>query len=490
MGNVMKTKEWNPERGAPSPEAPAGTTTLPGHGPRRNVSSGQRESPMAPATFEDLGVGGKFFEQLVLKTLYTRGASTGDQLSTYMRVPFWTMDDLLLNFQRQQLAHTPKSVGMGRRGYTFELTTEGRHRAREILETDPYVGATPVPLDVYSHWMEKQSVRGTHVGPDEVRKGFSHLVLDDRTINLLGPAINSARSVFLWGDAGNGKTTISEAVVSIYGDSIYIPLAVYADGQVIQLFDPVIHEAIDVEPRTPTENDDLVWPPPNFDQRWIKIKRPMVLVGGELTLDQLELKFDVNRGAFQAPPHMKANGGVFVIDDFGRQHVPPRDLLNRWMVPLDRGVDYLTFTSGRRAAIPFTCVVIFATNLDPDELVEEAFLRRIRYKIEIGSPERDHVSELFRRQCERKGIGFRPEAVDWLYREYYDRLGIEPRSCHPVDLVADIQDLAAYLRRKPELTEEMLRQACDSYFMGLRQKGGKTISVYGSDKAEKGNHGT
>jgi hypothetical protein len=485
----MTSQDWGSEN-VPPGGAGSGAATLPGGrgGPAPRTRGQVPDRPPAPTDFKDLGVGGKFFEQLVLKTLYTRGSSTGDQLSEYVRVPFWTMDDILMGFQRQQLAQTPKSVGMGRRGYTFELTAEGRARAREVLETDPYVGACPVPLDVYSYWMERQSVRGTHVGPDQVRAGFEHLVLDTRTIDLLGPAINSARSVFLWGDAGNGKTTISEAVVKIYGDSLYIPLAVYADGQVIQLYDPVVHEPVEPFTRTESEEEDLVWPPPDVDQRWVRIKRPMVLVGGELTLDQLELKFDKNRGAFQAPPHMKANGGVFVIDDFGRQHVPPRDLLNRWMVPLDRGVDYLTFTSGRRASIPFACVVIFATNLDPEELVEEAFLRRIRYKIEIGSPERAHVTEILRRQCERRGIPFRPEAVDFLYREYYDRLGIEPRSCHPVDLVGDLQDLAAYLSRKPELTEEMLRHACDSYFMGLQQKGGKTISVYGRNESGKGRH--
>jgi hypothetical protein len=483
MGDGMSTQEWTPGGADAEGVGSAPTVTLPGHGPSRKVMAQEEDCPRIPASFEDLGVGAKFFEQLVLKTLFTRGGSTGDQLSMYLRVPFWLMDDLLLHFQRQQLVHTPSSAGMGRKGYTFELTTEGRQRARDILETDPYVGATPVPLENYSYWVERQSVRGSHIGPDQVRKGFSHLVLDDHTIDLLGPAINSARSVFLWGDAGNGKTTISEAVVNIYGDSIYIPLAVYADGQVIQLYDPVIHEGVDMDPRTATKDDDLVAPPPDYDRRWVRIKRPMVLVGGELTLDQLELKFDINRGAFQAPPHMKANGGVFVIDDFGRQQVPARDLLNRWMVPLDRGVDYLTFTSGRRATIPFACVVIFATNLDPDDLVEEAFLRRIRYKIEIGSPEREQLAEIFKRQCERRGIEYRPEAVDRLYSQYYERLGIEPRSCHPVDLTADLQDLAAYLGRKPELTKEMLGQACDSYFMGLVQKGGKTISVYGNKQA-------
>ena len=483
MGDSMSSHEWTAGgAGAERVGAPA-AVTLPGHGPTRRVMAQEDDCPRVPTSFEDLGVGAKFFEQLVLKTLFTRGGSTGDQLSMYLRVPFWLLDDLLLNFQRQQLVHTPSSVGMGRKGYTYELTTDGRHRARDILETDPYVGATPVPLESYSYWVERQSVRGSHIGPDEVREGFSHLVLDDRTIDLLGPAINSARSVFLWGDAGNGKTTISEAVVNIYGDFIYIPLAVYADGQVIQLYDPVIHEGVDMQARVSTKDDALVAPPPDYDRRWVRIKRPMVLVGGELTLDQLELKFDINRGAFQAPPHMKANGGVFVIDDFGRQQVPARDLLNRWMVPLDRGVDYLTFTSGRRATIPFACVVIFATNLDPDDLVEEAFLRRIRYKIEIGSPEREQLAEIFKRQCERRGIEYRPEAVDWLYSHYYDRLGIEPRSCHPVDIIADLQDLAAYLSRKPELTKEMLGQACDSYFMGLVQKGGKTISVYGNNQA-------
>lgn len=428
------------------------------------------QAPAPPMSQEDLGLDRVFLDSLVLKMLFIAGALSGDRLTRELAVPFWALDDSLLSFQQRKLLEVTGSEGMGRRGYTFQLTGEGRLRARETLDSEPYVGPVPVPIERYRYWVERQSVRHTHIGPEQVREGLKHLVLDARTIELLGPAINGSRSIFLYGEAGNGKTTISEAVVDIFGDHIYIPRAVSVDGQVIQLFDATAHEPVnDEEDRD--DQEEIVHAPPEVDQRFIEIERPLVIAGGELTLDQLELQFDRRTGAYQAPPQMRANGGVFVIDDFGRQRVPPRDLLNRWMIPLDRDVDYLNFGSGRRAAIPFDCVVIFATNLNPSDLVEEAFLRRIRYKIEIGSPEKKHYEEIFRRVCKKKGIKYRQEAVDWIYEEYYTRQGIYPRSCHPGDLLSDIVDLGAFYDEAPSLNDRMLGQACESYFMDLPTHG-------------------
>lgn len=427
-------------------------------------------APVPPLTQEDLGLDRAFLDDLILKTLYTWGALSGDALARALRTPFWALDDSLLSFQQRKLVEVLRSEGMGRRGYTFELTTEGRMRARELMESESYVGPAPVPLDRYCRWVERQSGRNTQISPDKVRDALDHLVLEERTLELLGPAINSSRSIFLYGNAGNGKTTISEAVVNIFGDEIYIPRAVYADGQVIQLYDLAVHRAVEDEDVSSGWEDEVVRPPSEVDERFIRIERPMVIAGGELTLDQLELQFDRRTGAYQAPPHMRANGGVFVIDDFGRQRMPPRDLLNRWMIPLDRGIDYLGFASGRRAAIPFDCVVIFATNLNPTDLVDDAFYRRIRYKIEIASPERAQYEEIFRRVCKAHGIPFRPPAIDWIYQEYYDRYGIEPRACHPRDLLADLFDFATYHGDEPTLDEKMLRQACSSYFMDLPRR--------------------
>jgi SpoVK/Ycf46/Vps4 family AAA+-type ATPase len=354
---------------------------------------------------------------------------------------------------------------MGRRGYVFELTGEGRTRAREAFDANAYVGPAPVPIERYRYWVDRLALRRSHIGPEQVKRAMSHLVLDDATLDVIGPAINSARSVFLYGDPGNGKTSIAEAVVNVFQDSIYVPWAVYADGEVVQLYDPVIHQAIEDEP---DENAlPLMRPRADYDRRFVRIRRPLVMVGGELTLAQLELQYDARTGCYQAPPQMKANGGVFLIDDFGRQQVAPRDLLNRWMVPLDRGVDFLTFPSGRRVSIPFTCVVLFATNLSPSQIVDEAFLRRIRYRVRIFSPDRAQYREIFRRICEAKGVPFRQDVVDWLYREYYDGLGILPRACHPGDIITDVVDLADHIGRERELEDDLVRRACHSYFIDV-----------------------
>lgn len=433
--------------------------------PRPQVER-RAERPAPPLSDADLGVSPVFLQELVLKTLHVRGASSGDALTSFIRLPFWALDPALTSLQRQRLAQVLHSDGMGRRGYLFELTAEGRTRAREVFESSPYVGPAPVPIERYRFWTERMAVRETHVGPEEVRRAMGHLILDEVTLDAIGPAINSARSVFLYGDPGNGKTSVAEAAVNVFTDAIYVPFAVYADGEVVQLYDPVIHHALDEEPEQRRRNDDLlVEDGPGYDERFVRIKRPLVMVGGELTMPQLELQYDPRSGCYQAPPQMKANGGIFLIDDFGRQRMAPRDLLNRWMVPLDRRVDFLSFPSGRRVSIPFTCVVFFATNLSPYQIVEEAFLRRIRYRVRIFSPDRHQYAEIFERVCTAKNVRYQQAVVDWLYREYYDGLGIAPRACHPADIVNDILDLADHLSKPAALTRELVGKACRSYFI-------------------------
>jgi hypothetical protein len=437
------------------------SSTAPSH--KRPRVEDDVERPVPPLSEADLGVSPSFLQDLVLKTLHVRGASTGDVLSSQIHLPFWALDPALTALQRQRHAQVLHSDGMSRRGCVFELTTEGRRRAREVFESSPYVGPAPVPIERYRYWLQRLSLRRIRIGLEQVQRAMSHLVLDPATLDVIGPAISSARSVFLYGDPGNGKTSIAEAAVNVFTDSIYVPHAVYADGEVIQLYDPVIHQII--EPEEAALGSDLLSTAPDFDARFVRIKRPLVMVGGELTLDQLELQYDPRSGCHQAPPQMKANGGVFLIDDFGRQHVGPRELLNRWMVPLDRGVDFLTFPSGRRISIPFSCVVFFATNLTPGHIVEEAFLRRIRYRVKVFSPNREQYAEIFRRVCDAKGVPYREGVVDWLYREYYDGFGIVARACHPGDLINDVVDLAYHLGRPPALTEELVKRVCRSYFM-------------------------
>jgi predicted ATPase with chaperone activity len=439
-----------------------------------DYENGQEEppAPPVPRSLEEAGLTESFVSDLILKTLYSRGTLTGTGLVGLIRLPFGLLDDLLLDLQRRRLMEVRGSDGHSRRGYNFDLTTEGRTRAREALDTSGYVGPAPVPGDVYRNWIRKQSLRAERISPEQIKRGFQHLVLEPDFVDRIGPGINAGRSLFLFGPPGNGKTEVAYAISQILGTSIYIPRTVEVSGHPIALFDPYVHEVVD-DGGQPEDGPGgpviSTWP--EFDPRFIRVRRPAVIVGGELTLDQLELQYDAAAGLYSAPPQMKANGGVFVIDDFGRQRVRPRDLLNRWMIPLDKGLDYLALRTGQKLEVPFDCLVVFSTNLNPADLVEEAFLRRIRYKLEMGNPSREAYGEIFRRMCNRKGIDYDPAAVDYIFNHYYGGQGIEPRACHPGDVISDLVDMAEFAGIGPTLSPELLADACESYFVALPKPG-------------------
>jgi predicted ATPase with chaperone activity len=428
-------------------------------------------APSLPMTLEQTGLSESFVSELLMKALYVQGSRTGDQLAAFIRLSFTILDDLLLTLQQRRLIEVRGTKGKGRRGYTFALTTEGRDRCREIMTTSRYVGAAPVPLGQYCAIVEHQKVEDAEVDEQQVADGLDHLVLHDDFRESLGPAINSGRSLFLYGHAGNGKTVLAEAIAEMLGDAIYIPFAVEVDGQVIQIYDPVFHEPVDEVGGSGDLDSTWLDPAPEYDTRWVRIRRPVVMVGGELMLDDLELQFDQLSGVFRGPPQMKANGGVFIIDDFGRQRVRPRDLLNRWMVPLEKHVDFLSLPMGHKLPVPFQCLLIFATNLDPAELVEEAFLRRIRYKILVDNPTREQYTEIFKEACEHRGLPYTPDAVDFVFEEYYSRPHLQERACHPRDITNHLIDIARYKRRDAELSPELLRMACDAYFLDVVDAG-------------------
>ena len=435
--------------------------------PQERESAAAAGAPRLPMTLEQTGLSESFVSELLMKTLYVQGSRTGDQLAAFIRLSFAILDDLLLTMQQRRLIEVRGTKGKGRRGYTFAMTTEGRERCREIMTTSRYIGPAPVPLTQYCAIVEHQRVEDAEVDEQQVADGLDHLVLHDDFRESLGPAINSGRSLFLYGHAGNGKTVLAEAIAEMLGDAVYIPFTVEVDGQVIAIYDPVFHEPVHEVGGSGDLDSTWMDPEPEHDTRWVRIRRPVVMVGGELMLDDLELQFDQLSGLFRAPPQMKANGGVFIIDDFGRQRVRPRDLLNRWMVPLEKHVDFLSLPMGHKLPVPFQCLLIFATNLDPAELVEEAFLRRIRYKILVDNPTREQYAQIFKEACEHRGLPYTPDAVDFVFEEYYSRPHLQERACHPRDITNHLIDIARYKRRDAELSPELLHMACDAYFLDV-----------------------
>lgn len=437
------------------------------------VSEGAK--PPVPETLEDTGLSQAMVSDLIVKTLYLQGARSGLQLEGFLRLPFAILDPILMDLQHRRLLEVRGSEGHGRIGYSFDATGDGRARAREVIQTSRYVGPAPISLGEYWESVRSQSTRGLQIGREAIREGFDHLVFEDDFVDTLGPAINSGKSLFLYGHAGNGKTSIAEAIAEMMGSRIYIPYAVEIDGQIISVYDPVAHregedvEAVLASGGVPSfgETRKYLREVPEHDQRFALVRRPVVMVGGELTLDQLELQFDSQSGVFRAPPQVKANCGVFIIDDFGRQRVRPRDLLNRWMVPLDRHMDFLSLPMGHKLPVPFECLLIFATNLNPTELVEEAFLRRIQYKILVDNPSREEYEQIFESCCEAAGLAYSPVGIDLIFREFYEKRGLAPRACHPRDIVNHLLDLARYLGVEPEVSGRMLGLACRSYFLDM-----------------------
>ena len=352
--------------------------------------------------------------------------------------------------------------------YRFRITDAGRARAALFLEGNHYVGVAPVPFEQYRRYMLnfQKSARRTATR-DRVRDAFKHLVISQRVLDQLGPAINAGHSMFVYGPPGNGKTVISQAVRTLLDGEIAIPHAIEVEGNVIRFFDPVHHEPV---PTVDDDQDGGLEIGLQRDRRWVLCRRPMVMVGGELTLEALELRYNPATGFYRAPIQAIANGGVLVIDDFGRQQCAPRDLLNRWIVPLESRVDFLTLQSGQTFELPFHVLVIFATNLKPAELVDEAFLRRIHYKILAESPTVSEFTLIFEKCCQQRQIAFDPALVAGLLNNYLQTRTIALRGCQPRDLIDQALSLAEYRGEPRRLTSELLDAACAGYFVDEQEK--------------------
>ena len=404
-----------------------------------------------PTTIEELDVPRKLLEDLALKTIHLLGEVSLVGLAEHMRVGLRIVDELFQRLRKDQLVQV---TGMVAGVHQLVPTGEGRARAMDLLSLSQYAGAAPVSLAAYVDRVHEQTVRRMDVDALAVENAFADLVLERQMLDQLGVAVVSGNAIFLHGPSGTGKTTLAEALWRLFqSDPIWVPYAIVVDGQIITVYDPAIHHAAD--DATPDETD----------RRWVLCQRPRVVAGGELTIEMLDLQFNAQSKYYVAPVQVKANNGLLIVDDFGRQRVGPEELLNRWVVPLDRRIDFLTLAGGRKLEVPFDVLVVFATNLDPATLADEAFLRRIQTKIKVDNIGREQFHEITRRVCESVGLAYDHAVVDHLEDVIATELRQPLRACYPRDIVNQVLWGARYRRQQAALTREAVEQACRSYFL-------------------------
>ena len=422
--------------------------------------------PKKPKTLVEAKLERYYVQDHVIKTLFLRGTTRGMAFADAMRVPYSLIDDELKEMRQNDLISPIGGSGVGGyEGMDFALTEQGRTLGEAAAKRSPYVGPAPVSLEDYTTSVMNQKFNSRWVKKEHLATAFNDIVIPTKTLGLLGPAINSGGPIFLYGRPGNGKTSIAERLARIFRQGIFVPYAIQIDGQIIQFFDEKVHRVIphDVLP----ENHPLKTDPRAMDARWVFVFRPFIIVGGELTLEMLDLIYRDGQHCYEAPFQLKANGGVLLVDDFGRQIVSPKDFLNRWIFPLEKNYDFLTLMNGRKVEVPFEQILIFSTNLDPNDLADEAFWRRIRYKIEIPSPTAEAYEKIFRSVCEKGKIAFDEIAFRHLLEEYYQKPQRELRAVHPRDIVGHMTDHIFYNGLESKMTVEVVDMACEPYFGSL-----------------------
>ena len=412
-----------------------------------------------PDRLEMTGLSPDEVERLILKFLLARGSTEGRQISQNLCLPFGLLAPIFGDLKSLQLVAYRSATSMG--DYEYILTDLGRERARRYNEECTYFGAAPVSLKEYVQSVKEQTITNFRATETDVRAAFADLIINDQMFRRLGPAINSGRGMFLFGAPGNGKTSIAERVTACFGSTIYIPKAIGVDGDIIRVFDPVLHDRVD---DTAKSDANGLLNVSQVDARWVKIRRPTVIAGGELTMEELEIRQNTATNICEAPMQVKSNCGTLVIDDFGRQRMPVVELLNRWIVPLEKRYDFLSVPCGKRIQIPFDQIIIFSTNLEPRDLVDAAVLRRIPYKIPVPDPSLEEFHKLFAMMGKHLGFPYEKRAVDYLLAKHYAPHQRPLRACQPRDLLLQVKYYCQYLDLPIRLTPEAIDFACENYF--------------------------
>ncbi|MGB2929077.1 MAG: hypothetical protein WBB70_09215 [Desulfobacterales bacterium] len=419
--------------------------------------SERRFNPPVPENLNQTGLNEKLVENLIFKLLLSRGVMTGRQIADEICLHFAIIEPILSDLKKQLFLTYRSDAGIN--DFAYILTEQGRAKALIASETSAYVGSAPIPFSEYLKSVDSQSIQKENPGLEELRDAFHDLMLDKYVFYTLGPAINSGRGVFLYGAPGNGKTSIAKRVHKCFKDAIYIPKTLLISGELLKFYDPQWHKAV--------ESKGL-----QYDRRWIKIHRPAVIVGGEMDLESLGIKYNPQTKISEAPLQMKANCGTFVVDDFGRQRIDPRDLLNRWILPLEKRIDFLTLSNGIKFQVPFDELLIFCTNIDPKDLLDEAFLRRIPYKVKLKDPSEEKFRHIMKFMAPKYDIEYDDATVDYLINNYFR--GKRPfRNCHPRDILEQIVNASAYQRIPPRFTKDLIKLAAFNYFAAMEHTNNK-----------------